>query len=71
MFGINIDFATGLVTFGSPTSQWWVQLSSTIAGGLTFATALTLFFTPSNTLLYLNFKRYVVGVFNKCNAYFK
>ena len=71
MFGVNIDFATGLLTVGSPTSQWWIQLSSTIAGGLTFATALTLFFTPSNTLLYLNFKRYVLGVVNKLYAYFK
>jgi multidrug efflux pump len=71
MFGMNIDFATGLLTIGSPTSQWWIQLSSTIAGGLTFATALTLFFTPSNTLLCLKFKGYVMGGSNKLRAYFK
>lgn len=70
MFGVNIDFATGLVTLGSPTAQWWIQLSSTIAGGLTFATALTLFFTPSNTLLYLNFKGYALGVLNRLRGTF-
>ena len=29
------------------SSQWWAQLSSTIAGGLTFATILTLLATPA------------------------
>ena len=32
---------------GAPSSQWWTQLSSTIAGGLTFATVLTLVATPA------------------------
>ena len=31
----------------APSSQWWTQLSSTIAGGLTFATILTLVATPA------------------------
>lgn len=61
MFKIGIDFATGVVTIDSPTSQWWSQLSSSIAGGLAFATLLTLFFTPTKVLLYLKFKRYVSG----------
>jgi multidrug efflux pump len=44
--GMNIDFLTGHITFGAPSSQWWLQLSTSIAGGLAFATILTLFFTP-------------------------
>lgn len=47
VLSMNIDFITREVTFGSPSSQWWVQLSTAIAGGLTFATILTLFFTPT------------------------
>lgn len=46
-FGMNINFITREVTFGAPSSQWWNQLSTSIAGGLTFATVLTLFFTPA------------------------
>jgi multidrug efflux pump len=58
MFGIGISFETGVLTLNSPTSQWWIQLSSAIAGGLTFSTILTLFFTPSKVLLYLRFRGY-------------
>ncbi|UAT42576.1 efflux RND transporter permease subunit [Anaplasmataceae bacterium AB001_6] len=47
VFGINIDFIGMEVNIGAPSGQWWVQLSTTIAGGMTFATVLTLFFTPS------------------------
>lgn len=43
---LNINFITREVTFGAPSAQWWVQLSTAIAGGLTFATILTLFLTP-------------------------
>jgi multidrug efflux pump len=39
------------VTIGAPSTQWWIQLSTAIAGGLTFATILTLFFTPSLLIL--------------------
>lgn len=46
VFSMNIDFVGRDITFGAPSSQWWVQLSTAIAGGLTFATILTLFFTP-------------------------
>ncbi|MDA0781839.1 MAG: efflux RND transporter permease subunit [Rickettsiales bacterium] len=47
VLALNIDFITREVTIGAPSSQWWRQLSTSIAGGLTFATILTLFFTPS------------------------
>lgn len=50
-FGMNINFITREVTFGAPSSQWWNQLSTSIAGGLTFATILTLFFTPALLML--------------------
>lgn len=46
VIGMNIDFLSGKITFGAPSSQWWTQLSTSIAGGLAFATVLTLFFTP-------------------------
>ncbi|MBL6784946.1 MAG: efflux RND transporter permease subunit [Rickettsiales bacterium] len=44
---MNIDFINLTVTFGAPSTGWWYQLSTAIAGGLTFATILTLFFTPA------------------------
>ena len=47
VIGMNIQFSSGIVEFGSPSSQWWNQLSTAIAGGLSFATILTLFFTPA------------------------
>lgn len=53
--GLNIDFIDREITLGAPSSQWWKQLSVTIAGGLSFATILTLFFTPG--LLMMGAKR--------------
>ncbi|SLN76870.1 efflux RND transporter permease subunit [Oceanibacterium hippocampi] len=46
VFQTNIDFITREVTVGAPSSQWWVQLSTAVAFGLTFATVLTLILTP-------------------------
>lgn len=51
VMGMNIDFLDRNLTFGAPSSQWWRQLSTAIAGGLTFATVLTLFLTPALLLL--------------------
>ncbi|MEM7617672.1 MAG: efflux RND transporter permease subunit, partial [Pseudomonadota bacterium] len=51
VFGMNINFITREITFGAPSTQWWNQLSTTIAGGLAFATILTLFLTPCLLLL--------------------
>ncbi len=45
--GVNIDFLDREMTFGAPSSQWWTQLSTSIAFGLSFATIMTLFFTPA------------------------
>ncbi|CAN1530638.1 AcrB Cation/multidrug efflux pump [Rhabdaerophilaceae bacterium] len=45
-FGINIEFLERDITFGAPATQWWVQLSTAMLFGLTFATILTLIVTP-------------------------
>lgn len=55
VLGLNIDFTAFEISIGAPSSQWWKQLSTAIAGGLTFTTILTLFFTPA--LLILKEKR--------------
>ena len=47
VFQLNIDFAAREVSHGAPSTQMWVQLSTAVAFGLTFATVLTLFVTPS------------------------
>ncbi len=44
---INIDFIGREVTFGDPSTQWWSQLATSVAFGLTFATLLTLVLTPA------------------------
>jgi multidrug efflux pump len=46
VLGINVDLFTPALGFNAPSAQWWTQMSSAIAGGLTFATALTLLLTP-------------------------
>ncbi|MGB0785313.1 MAG: efflux RND transporter permease subunit [Alphaproteobacteria bacterium] len=45
--GVNIDFTTGILTVGSPATQWWAGLAQAVVSGLTFATILTLIFTPA------------------------
>ena len=44
---LTIVFTERKVMYDSPSSQWWDQLASSIAFGLTFATVLTLLVTPS------------------------
>ena len=51
VFGLTIQFSERTVLSGAPSSQWWTDLSSTIAGGLTFATILTLLATPALLVL--------------------
>jgi multidrug efflux pump len=51
VLSMNIDLVNRSVTFGAPSTQWWTQLASAIAGGLSFATLLTLFLTPCMLLL--------------------
>jgi len=57
VLAMNIDLVNRTVAFGAPSTQWWIQLSTAIAGGLSFATVLTLFLTPC--LLVLGEKRWL------------
>jgi len=43
---MNIDLINRIVEFGAPSTQWWSQLATAVAGGLAFATILTLVLTP-------------------------
>ncbi|WP_258868038.1 efflux RND transporter permease subunit [Alkalilimnicola ehrlichii] len=54
VIGMNIDLIGREVSFGAPSTQWWTQLSSTIAGGLSFATVLTLLLTPCLLMIGVN-----------------
>ncbi len=54
VMAMNIDLLNRTITFGAPSTQWWTQLSSAIAGGLTFATFLTLLLTPCLLVLGAN-----------------
>jgi multidrug efflux pump len=47
-FGLNIDFLAREVSYGAPSTQWWIQLSTAIVFGLSFATILTLVVTPAS-----------------------
>jgi multidrug efflux pump len=46
VLAMNIDLIGRSMSFGAPSTQWWTQLASAIAGGLSFATVLTLVLTP-------------------------
>ena len=47
----DIDLFNRTIDFGAPSTQWWVQLATAVAGGLTFATILTLVLTPCLLML--------------------
>lgn len=51
VLSINVDLLTPSLGLGAPSTQWWAQLSSAIAGGLAFATILTLLLTPAMLVL--------------------
>ncbi len=46
-FGFNLELISHETTFGAPSTQWWISLSSAIVFGLAFSTVLTLIVTPS------------------------
>jgi multidrug efflux pump len=48
---LNVDLLSRQVTVGGPSTDWWAQLASAVAGGLAFATLLTLVLTPCLLLL--------------------
>ncbi|REG83305.1 efflux RND transporter permease subunit [Marinomonas pollencensis] len=55
VFQLNVDLIHQSISIGAPSAQWWTQLSTAIAGGLAFATPLTLILTPC--LLVLGYRR--------------
>lgn len=61
VFALNIDLIHRHIAIGAPSSQWWEQLASAIAGGLSFATLLTLFLTPCLLLLSERLKMKLMG----------
>jgi multidrug efflux pump len=46
MFQIHPNFHNGHIELKAPGSEWWVQLSGAVVWGLSFATLLTLVWTP-------------------------
>jgi len=46
VLSLNIDLFNRIIQVGAPSTLWWTQLASAIAGGLAFATILTLLLTP-------------------------
>jgi len=60
VLGVNIDLIARDVSVGAPSSQWWTQLASSVAGGLAFATVLTLLLTPSLLMIQANVARHIL-----------
>ena len=64
VLGVNINLIEREVSIGAPSSQWWTQLASSVAGGLAFATILTLLLTPNLLMLQAN----ILGRWNERRA---
>lgn len=65
VLGVNIDLIAREVSIGAPSSQWWTQLSSSVAGGLAFATILTLLLTPSLLMVQANVSAWLAARRNR------
>ena len=61
VLGVNINLIDRHVSIGAPSSQWWTQLASSVAGGLAFATILTLLLTPSLLMIQANISQQLHG----------
>ncbi len=61
VLGVNINLIDRNVSIGAPSSQWWTQLASSVAGGLAFATLLTLLLTPSLLMIQANVSQRLHG----------
>jgi multidrug efflux pump len=51
VLAMTINILEREISFGAPSTQMWIQLSTSIAGGLTFATFMTLLVTPAMLVL--------------------
>ncbi len=56
---LNIDFISREVSYGAPSTQWWVQLSTAVVFGLSFSTVLTLIVTPAALMFRENAARFL------------
>lgn len=54
---LNVDIFAREIYFGGASTQWWRQMATGIAGGLAFATILTLLLTPAMLMLQANVSR--------------
>ena len=59
--GLNINFIDFEINLGSPSSQWWIQLSNAIVFGVMFSFILTLIITPC--LIYVGEKTKKPSIF--------
>jgi multidrug efflux pump len=46
VLAVNVDLVGRSIEVGGPSADWWTQLATAVAGGLAFATLLTLVLTP-------------------------
>ncbi len=51
---LNLDILNRDMYFGGPATAWWKQMATVIAGGLMFATILTLVLTPACLMIQAN-----------------
>ncbi len=65
---VNIDFFDRSMNVGAPSTQWWAQLSTAIAFGLSFSTVLTLIVTPSALMIRENFSEWTARRRSKKDA---
>jgi multidrug efflux pump len=65
VLGLNLDLIGRHIQVGGPTTQWWTQLATAVAGGLAFATLLTLILTPCLLVLGERVGRAVTAAFNR------
>jgi len=69
VLAMNIDLIERTISFGAPSTQWWTQLSSAIAGGLSFATILTLVLTPCLLVLGEQVGEPIRGLFKRVSLW--
>ena len=65
VFAVDIDLINRDISVGAPATQYFSQLSSSVAGGLAFATILTLLLTPSLLMIQANASAWFAGRKNR------
>ena len=65
VFAVDIDLINRDISVGAPATQYFSQLSSSVAGGLAFATILTLLLTPSLLMIRANASAWFAGRKNR------